>query len=145
MDDVLDKLSQGASVQHQQQRVPDTMDTCGEDTDVEQPRRRVRSRRSFKMKKAYAVDKLAQFFVTGPTDAANKVSEFHCRMCRNDVSAPSHGGYEIIRNFLGHRHFARDQRLRLETPGCRVLDFDSNPLLKDELEGQQEKIMLAPL
>ena len=61
------------------------------------------------------------------------------------MSVLTHGGYEIIRHFQGHRHFARDQRLRLETPGWRVLDFDGNPLPEDELERQREKIMLAPL
>ena len=146
LDEVLGKLGQGPSIpQQQQHRVSDTTDTSGEDTDVEQPRRRVRSRRTFKMKKGYAVGELAQFFVTGPTDAANKLSEFYCRVCRKDVSVRTHGEYEIIRHFQGHRHFSRDQRLRLETPGWRVLDFDGNPLPEDELERQRERIMLAPL
>ena len=146
IDEVLDKVSRGPSTsQQQQQLVTDTTDTSGEDTDVEQPRRRVRSRRTFKMKKGYAVGELAQFFVTGPTDAANKLSECYCRVCRKDVSVLSHGGYEVIRHFQGHRHFARDQRLRLETPGWRVLDFDGNPLPEDELERQRERNMLAPL
>ena len=145
LDEVLDKLNQGPSIPRQQQRVTDTTDTSGEDTDIEQPRRRVRSRRTFKKKKGYAVGELAQFCVTGPTDAANKLSEFYCRVCRKDVSVLTHGGFEIIRHFQGHRHFARDQRLRLETPGWRVLDFDCNPLPEDELERQREKIMLAPL
>ena len=146
LDEVLGKLNQGPSMpQQQQQRVTDTTETSGEDTDVEQPRRRVRSRRTFKMKKRYAVGELDQFFVTRPTDAANNLSEFYCRLCRKDVSVLTHGGYEIIRHFRGHRHFARDQRLRLETPGWRVLDFDGNPLPEDELEIQRERIMLAPL
>ena len=110
LDEVLGKLGQGPSMPQQQQpRVSDTTDTSGEDTDVEQPRRRVRSRRTFKMKKGYAVGELAQFFVTGPTDAANKLSEFYCRVCRKDVSVRTHGEYEIIRHFQGHRHFSRDQ------------------------------------
>ena len=128
LDEVLGKLSQGTSISQQQQRVPDTKDTSGEDTDVDQLLRRVRSRRTFKMKKRYAVGELAQFFVTGPTDAANKLSEFYCRVCWKGVSVLTHGGYDIIRHFQGHRHFARDQRLRLETPGWRVLDFDGNLL-----------------
>ena len=137
LDEVLGKLGQGPSMPQQQQpRVSDTTDTSGEDTDMEQPRRRVRSRRTFKMKKGYAVGELAQFFVTGPTDAANKLSEFYCRVCRKDVSVRTHGEYEIIRHF---------QRLRLETPGWRVLDFDGNPFPEDELERQRERIMLAPL
>ena len=123
----------------------ETTDTSGEDTDVDQPRRRVRSRRTFKMKKGYAVGELAQFFVTRPIDAAKKSSEFYCRLCRNDVSVLIHGSYERIRHFQGLSHFARDQRLRLKTPGWRVLDFDGNPLPEDELERQREKIMLAPL
>ena len=98
-----------------------------------------------KEKKGYAVAELAQFFVTGPTDAANKLSEFYCRVCRKDVSVLTHGGYEVIRHFQGHRHFARDQRFRLETPGWWVFDFDGNPLPEDELERQRERIMLAPL
>ena len=145
LDEVLGKLSQGPSVaQQQQQRVPDTTDSSGEDTDIEQPRRRVRSRRTFKMKKGYAVGELPLFLVTGPTDAANKMNEFCCRVCRKDVSVLTHGGYKIIRHFQGHRLFANDQRLRLETPGWRVLDFDGNLLPEDELERQREKIMFAP-
>ena len=130
---------------HQQQRVPDTTETRGEDTYVDQHWRRLRSRRIFRMKEGYAVGEPAQFFVTGPTDAANKLSEFYCRMCRKDRSVLTHGGYEIIRHFQGYRHFARDQRLCLETPGWRVLDFDGNPLSEDDFERQREKIMLAPV
>ena len=141
---MLGKLNQGPSVSHQQQRVTDTTDTSGEYTDVEQPRRRVRSRRTFKMKKGFAVGELAQFFVTGPTDAANKLSEFYSRVCRKDVSVLTHGGYEIIRHFQGHHPFARDQRLRLETPGWRVLDFDGNPLPEDELERVRENYACSP-
>ena len=129
---------------HQQQRVPDTTDINGGDTDVEQPRWQVPSRRTFKMKKGYAVGELAQFLVTESTDAANKLSEFYCRVCRKDVSVLTHGGYNISRHFQGHGHFARDQRLGLQSPGWRVLDFGGNPLPEDELERQQEKIMLAP-
>ena len=145
LDEVLDKLNHGPSIPQQQQRALETTDTSGEDTDIEQPRRRVRSRRTFKMKQGYAVGELAQFFVTGPTDAANKLSEFFCRVCRKDVSVLTHGGYEINRHFQGNRHFARDQRFRLETPGWRVLDFNGNPLPEDELERKREKIMRAPL
>ena len=105
----------------------------------------MRSRRTFKVKRGYAVGELAQFFVTGLTDAANKLRKFYCRVCRKDVLVLTHGRCEILRHFQGHRHFARDQRLRLETPGWRVLDFEGNPLPKDELERQREKVMLAPV
>ena len=50
------------------------------------------------------------------------------------------GHHEVLRHFQGNRHFARDQRLRLETPRWRVLDFHGNPLSEDELKRQREKI-----
>ena len=56
------------------------------------------------------------------------------------MSVLTHGHHEVLRPFQGHRHIACDQRLRLETPGWRVLDFPGNPLTEDELERQREKI-----
>ena len=61
------------------------------------------------------------------------------------MSVLTHGQFEVLRHFQGSRHFARDQRLRLETPGWRVLDFQGNPLSEDELERQREKIRKGPL
>ena len=61
------------------------------------------------------------------------------------MSVLTHGHHEVLRHFQGRRHFARDQRLRLETPGWRVLDFQGNPLTKDELERQRENIQKGPL
>ena len=145
LDEVLVKLNQGPPVSQQQQRATDTMDTSGEETDTSQPRQRVRSKRTFKMKKSFATSELAQIFVTGPTDASTKLSEFYCRLCRKDVSVFTHGSSEVLRHFQGIRHFARDQRLGLETPGWRVLGFDGKPLTEDELERQREKILRAPL
>ena len=143
--EVLDKLNQGASVSQQQQRATGTTDTSGEETDTSQHQRRVRSKRTFKMKKSYATSELARFFVTGSTDASTKLSEFYCRLCRKDVSVLTHGSPEVLRHFQGIRHFARDQRLRLETPEWRVLGFDGKPLTEDELERQLDKILRAPL
>ena len=141
--EVLDKLNQGPSTARSP--IVETTDTSGEDTDTSQPRRRVRSKPTFKMKKSYATSDLARFFVTGPTDASTKLSEFYCRLCQKDVSVFTHGSSEVLRHFQGIRHFARVQRLRLETPGWRVLGFDGKPLTKDELERQSENILRAPL
>ena len=47
--------------------------------------------------------------------------------------------------FRGLTALSRDQRLRLETPGWRVLGFDGKPLTEDELERQRDKILRAPL
>ena len=83
--------------------------------------------------------------MTGPSDAANMPSHFYCRLCRKNVSVLTHGHHEMLRHFQERCHFARDQRLRLETPGWRVLDFQGNPLEEDELERQRVSILKGPL
>ena len=83
--------------------------------------------------------------MTGASDAANMPSHSYCRLCRKNVSVLTHGHHEMLRHFQGRRHFARDHRLRLETPGWRVLDFQGNPLTEDELERQRESIEKGPL
>ena len=60
-------------------------------------------------------------------------------------SVLTHGPHEVLRHFQGVKHFARDQRLRLETPGGRVLDFEGNPFNESELERQKERILRGPL
>ena len=57
----------------------------------------------------------------------------------------THGHHEILRLFQGSKHFPRDQRLRLETPGWEVLDYERNVMSPAEIERQREKIMRAPL
>ena len=88
---------------------------------------------------------MGQFFVTGATDSTGKPSHFYCRVCRKDFSVLTHGPHEILRHYQGVKHFARDQRLMLETPGSRVLDFQGNPLSESELERRREHILRNPL
>ena len=142
LNEVLDRLRQGPS--QSPQRV-ETSDTSVDETDASQGRRKILSKKTFWMKKVYAATELGKFFVTRPSDAANMPSHFYCRLCRKNVSVLTHGNHEVLRHFQGRRHFARDQRLRLETPGWRVLDFQGNPLSEDELERQREKIQKGPL
>ena len=108
-------------------------------------RRRLRSKRTFKMKKVWGADEVGRFFVIGVTDAAGKPSHFYCRICRKEISVLTHGSLEVLRHFQGVKHFARDQRLRLETPGWRVLEFEGNPLSESELERRREFILRGPL
>ena len=96
------------------------------------------------MKKVYAATEFGRFFVTRPSDAAKMPSHFYCRVCQKNVSLLTHGHQELMRPFQGSRHFARDQRLRLETPGWRVLDFHGNPLSENGPERQREKIRKGP-
>ena len=53
--------------------------------------------------------------------------------------------HKISRDFRGSKSFARDQRLRLETTGWEVLDYEGKTMSSAELERQREKIMRAPL
>ena len=57
----------------------------------------------------------------------------------------THGHHEILRHFQGSKHFPHDQRLRLETPGCDVFDYEGNVMSPAEVKRQGEKIMRAPL
>ena len=57
----------------------------------------------------------------------------------------THGPHETLRHYQGVKHFARDQRLKLETPGWRVLDFEGNPFSESELERPKEHILRGPL
>ena len=125
--------------------VADTSDTSEDESEARLPRRRVRSKLTFKMKKVWGADEVVRFFSTGATDAAGKPSHFYCRICRKDVSVLTHGPREVLRHFQGIKHFARDQRLRLETPGWRVLDFEGNPLSESELERRKQYILRGPL
>ena len=90
-------------------------------------------------------DEVGQFFITGATDTAGKPSHFYCCVCRKDVSVLTHGPHEVLRHFQAVKHFTQDQRLRLETPGWRVLDFEGNPLTESELERQKESILRGPV
>ena len=125
--------------------VADTSDSNADESGEGHSRRRVRSKRTYKMKKLWGANEVGQFFVIGTTDAAGKPSHFYCRVCRKDVSVLTHGPHEILRHYQGVKYFARDQRLRLETPGWRVLDFEGNPLSESELERRKEHILRGPL
>ena len=72
-------------------------------------------------------------------------SQFYFQVCRKNVSVLTHGHHDVLRHLQGSRHFARDQRLRLETPGWRVLVFRGNPLSEDELKRQKVKIWKGAL
>ena len=126
-------------------RLGDTTDTSGDESAVGEPRRRLRSKKSYKMKRAWGRSDVGRFFVTGPTDVATKTSHFYCRICRKDVSVLTHGHHEILRHFQGSKHFPRNQRLRLETPGWELLDYEGNVMSPAEIERQRKKIIRAAL
>ena len=143
LDAVLQHLGQSAA--RPGPHVVDTSDSSAAESEASHSCRRVRSKRTFKMKKVWGANEVGQFFVTGATDAAGKPSHFYCRVCRKDVSVLTHGPHKILRHYQGVMHFARYQRLRLQTPGWRVLDFEGNPLSEGELERRREHILRGPL
>ena len=143
LDAVLQQLGQSAA--RPGPNVAGTSDSSANESEASHSRRRVRSQCTFKMKKLWGANEVGQFFVTGATDAAGKPSHFYCRVSQKDVSVLTHGPHEILRHYQGVKHFARDQRLRLETPGWRVLDFEVNPLTESELERPKEHILRGPL
>ena len=126
-------------------RLGDTSDTSGDQSDIGEPWRRLCSKKTSKMKKAWGTSDVGWFFVTGPTDVATKPSHFYCRICRKDVSVLTRGDHEILQHFRGSKHFPCDQRLRLETPGWEVLHYEGNTMIPAEVERHREKIMRAAL
>ena len=60
--------------------------------------------------------------------------------CCTDSGSP-----QILRPFQGSKHFPRDQRFWLETPGWDVLDYESNVMSPAEVEQQRERLLRAPL
>ena len=140
--EVLDRLEPGPT---QSPQGVETSETSGNETDASKRRRKILSKKTFRMKKMYAATELGRFYVTGPSDAANTPSHIFFRVCRKKISVLTQGHHEVLPHFQGSRHFARDQRLSLETPGWRVLDFHGNSVSDDELERQREKIRRGPL
>ena len=126
-------------------RLGDTTDTSGVESDAGEPQRRLRSKKTYRMKRTWGASDVGRFFVTRPTDVPTKPSHFYCRICRKGVSVLTHGHHEILWHFQGSKHFPRDQRLRLETPSWEVLDYEGNIMKPAEVERQREKIMRAPL
>ena len=97
-----------------------TSDSSADKSEASHSGRRVRSKRTFKMGKVWGANEVGHLFVTGATDAAGKPSHLYIRICRKDVSVLTHGPHEILRHYQGVKHFAHDQRLRLETSSKSV-------------------------
>ena len=146
LDDVLSRLEQVEQRPSRAlSRLGDTSDTSGDESSIGGPQRRLPSKTTYKMKRAWGTSDVGRFFVTGPTGVATKPSYFYCRICRKDVSVLTHGHHEILRHFQGSKHFPRDQRLRLETPDWEVLDYKGNTMSPAEVERKREKMMRAAL
>ena len=67
-------------------------------------------------------------------------SLFYCCICHKDVSVLIYGAHEFLRHYKSVKHSPRGQRLRLETPGWRLLDFEGNRSNESELRRQRVRI-----
>ena len=105
----------------------------------------MRSKGTYKVKKAWGTSDVDQFFVNEHTDVLTKPRHLYCRICPKDISVLTDGHHGYLRHFQVSKQFPRDQRLRLETPGCEVLDYEGKATSPAEVERQREKIMRAPL
>ena len=72
LDAVLQHLGQGVAPFGPY--VADTNDTSADESEASHPRRRVRSKRTYKIKKVWGADEVRRLIVTGATDAAGKPS-----------------------------------------------------------------------
>ena len=146
LDDVLSRLEQVEQRPSRAlPRLGGTSDTSGDESDIGEPRPRLRSKKTYKMKNAWGTSDVRRFFVPAPTNVATKTSHFSCRICRKDVSVLTHGHHEVLRQFQGSKHFPCDQRLRLETPGWGVLYYEGNAMSPAEVKRQRERMMRVPL
>ena len=57
----------------------------------------------------------------------------------------THGSFEILRHFQSSKYFEMYQRLRLEAPGWRALNFSGNTMPDEEIERQRAEILRKPL
>ena len=101
---MLERLKQGP-LQSTQRIETSESDTSGDETDASKGRRKILSKKTFRMKKVYAATEFG-WFVTGLSDAANMPSHFYCRVCRKNVSVLTHRHNEVLRHFQGSHHFA---------------------------------------
>ena len=142
LDDVFSRLEQ--LEQRPSRAVPqlgDTSNASSNEGDKREPRRRLRSKMTYQVKKTWGAKDVGQFYLTGPTDVATKFNRFYCRICRKDVSVLTHGNERNFATVPGQQFFPRDQHLRMETPSCEVLDYEGNAMSPAELERQREKII----
>ena len=141
LDDVLDKLKRGPS--ELARPAIGTTDASGDGSDVSSRGKKVVSKTTYPMRNAWAFSELARLFVTRPRDPVAKPSPFF-QLLRRDVLVLTHGSLEILRHYQIAKQFAMDQRLRLETPGWRVLNFSGNPMPDEKIERERARSMRTP-
>ena len=143
LNEILDLIGQGPSLSPQ--RTPGTSDPRGEKSDNRRSIRQDSSKKTFRRKKSYGVDVFGNFFVTVQTDVANQPNHLYCRICKKNFSVLNHSHYEILRHSQENRNFPIHQKLRFETAGWKILDFEGEPKTEEELQQQKDKIRRGPL
>ena len=142
LDDVFSRLEQlEQRAFHAVPQLGDTSNASSNEGDMGEPRRRLRSKTTYQVKKTWGARDVGQFYLTGITDVATKFSRFYCRIYRKDVSVLTYGNERKFATVTGQQFFPRNQHLKTETPSCEVLDYEGNAMSPAEVERQREKII----
>ena len=136
LDDILgrvERMEQGlpGAVPHALQ----TSDTSGDETDVSEPRRRVRTEKTFKMKKTF---KIWSFFRDRANGCIRETQSFLLPIMQEGCVSVDRRHARDPAPLSGDEHFPRDQRLRLKTPGWHALDFEGNVMRDEEVARQRD-------
>ena len=92
LDDVLDRLQQGPS--QSAKPLVETTDTSGDENIISPRKKKMLSKKTYKMKKAWASNERSQLFVTGATDPVAKLSRFFINSV--GVFVLTHGSFDIL-------------------------------------------------
>ena len=143
LEDLLDRFQQRPS--QPVRPVMEAKDTSGDESKVSPRKKKVLSKKTYRMKKDWASSELAWLFVTGPMDPVAKPSHFYCHICRRVVSVLTQRLFGFLRLYQSAKQFTMDQRLRLETTGCRGPNFSRNSMPDEEIERELARITRTPL
>ena len=73
--------------------------------------KKILSKTTDRMKKAWAYVEFAHFAVIGSRDPVAKLSHFYRQSCRFHVSVLNHGSFEILRHYQGAKVFCEGPAL----------------------------------
>ena len=120
LDEILDRPQQVRS-----QRVRRDIEmtaTSGDESDAcLRKKYKVLPKKTCPKKKAWTSSELARSILTKSRDSKAKTRQILSTVSTWWVLVLTHRPYEILRHYLGSKHFAIDQWQTLETPGWKVL------------------------
>ena len=113
----------------------DTSDTSSDETDVSKPSRRVRSNGLTRWRRCEGRVMLADFYDLAQRFCSKTQPFLLWHLPQRRVCAHTRSSWHPWL-FSKHPALSPDRRLRLETPGSEILDYEGNPLSPAELGWQ---------